>query len=72
MDMFQARLTEYEPVDAVWCRLELGQWGWELTLGHRHQCGKYGDCQTEQYSALTLGEAWDVIEATVLTLGHSG
>lgn len=72
MSHFEPRLTQYEPVDAIWCRLELGQWGWELTIGHRHQCGQHGDCQTEKYPALTLGEAFDIVEATLLTVGHSG
>lgn len=66
----QLRLTQYEVVEACWVRLEMVDDYWRMVIGHRHLAGQYGDCQTEYYQELTMGEVADVIVATLGTLCH--
>lgn len=67
----QMSILEFEPIDRAWLRLECREDGWYLHIAHAHRCGKPGDCDSEQYAALTLSEVMDVLDATLLTLGHS-
>lgn len=66
----QPRLTEMEPIVGAWIHMEHDVDGWDLRIGHRHFAGRHGDCEAEQYHGLSVAEMIDVIEATLLTLGH--
>lgn len=66
LDLFQS-----ETIDALWIRLELAEYGWKLTMGHRHRGQQGGECGTERYEDLTIADALDVIGLTATTIGHA-
>lgn len=70
MSYTEPRLTQYEPIDRAWIRLASIEDGWYMHITHAHRCGQPGDCESEQYTSLTLGEVLDVLDATLMTLGH--
>jgi hypothetical protein len=66
----QLRLTSEGAIDRVHVRLEQEVDGWTLWISHRHVGGVLGDCAQDYFERLTLGEAMDVLEATIATEGH--
>lgn len=66
--MATMKLTTYEPIVGVLVELSQEHEGWNLMIRHRHNAGRFGDCESERYERLTLGEAFDVLEASMLTL----
>lgn len=70
-DWHQLTLTSTGPIDRVHLRLERSMHGWALHLLHAHEYGPMGECGPDVYEGLSLGEALDVIDATVSLYGHA-
>ena len=42
---------------------------WSTRIRHRHEIGRFTDCDAAEYAGLTTGELCDVFEATVAFWG---
>lgn len=66
--MDQLSLTSYQPIVGALVELSQDFMGWRLAIRHRHYSGRFGECEPTVFEELTLGEALDVIDATLCTL----
>lgn len=59
------RLSSLEPITEGLFHIEYARDGWSLSMRHRHHSGFLGDCDVEEYRALTTGELLDVLCAVI-------